>query len=207
MTAVDLIADSDSLSDSFYENRSAVKSDNLMRMADRVDDTFREIFDLLVDRDTLPPLSLPLKGMSYVQTGASIGGKHNPIYKVEMQHEGLDLVAPQGEAVYAAAPGIVSSIHRSQRGLGRVVEIDHQNGYVTRYALLGEVQVNKGQKVRYGQQIGNIGESGMFAPHLHYEVLLNGEILDPVNHLFASVTPEDYARMLYMAASTLQSMD
>ena len=207
LTAVDLIADSDSLSDSFYENRSAVKSENLMRMADRVDSTFREIFDLLVDRDTLPPLTLPLSGMSYVQTGASIGGRHNPVYKVEMQHEGLDLVAPQGEPVYAAAQGVVSSVHRSKRGLGRVVEIDHRNGYVTRYALLAEVRVAKGQKVSHGQLLGNIGESGMFAPHLHYEVLLNGQILDPVNHLFASVTPEEYARMLYMAGSTLQSMD
>ena len=208
VTAADVISVSDSLSESFYLSYSAFKSESLRMMANNVDENFREIYRLMTRRkDSLPPLTLPLEGMSYVQTGASIGGKHNPIYKVEMQHEGLDLVAPQGEAVYAAAPGIVSSIHRSQRGLGRVVEIDHQNGYVTRYALLGEVQVNKGQKVRYGQQIGNIGESGMFAPHLHYEVLLNGEILDPVNHLFASVTPEDYARMLYMAASTLQSMD
>lgn len=207
LTAVDLLSDSDSLSDSFYQTHSAVKSENLMRMADRVDETFREIFDLLVDRDTLPPISLPLKQMSYAQTGASIGLKHNPIYKVEMQHDGLDLIAPQGEKVFATAPGTVSDVSRSHRGLGHVVEIDHLNGYKTRYALLGDVMVTKGQKVHYGQLVGYIGEPGMFAPHLHFEVLRDGQVLDPVNHLFASITPEEYARMLYMAGSTLQALD
>ncbi len=207
VTAEDLIADSDSLSDSFYLSLSAVKSENLMRMAGKVEDNFREIFDLLVDRDTIPPLSLPAVGMSYVQTGASVGTRHNPVYKVETQHEGLDLIIPQGEEVIASAAGVVASVSRSPRGLGHVVDIDHGNGYVSRYALLGDVVLSKGQKVRLAQKIGTVGESGMFAPHLHYELLYKGEIQDPVNYFFASVSPEEYSKMLYLSASTLQSMD
>ena len=206
-TTEDIIADSDSLSDSFYLSKSAVKSENLMHMAGRVDENFRAIFDQLVDRDTIPPLSLPTVGMSFVQTGASVGPRHNPVYKVEMQHEGIDLIIPQGEAVFAAGSGVVSEISRSRRGLGHVVEIDHRNGYVSRYALLGEVSLQEGQKVKLGQKVGYVGESGMFAPHLHYEVLYKGEVQDPVNYFFASVSPEDYSRMLYLSASTLQSMD
>ena len=143
-----------------------------------------------------------------MQTGASVGLKHNPVYKVEMHHEGIDLIAPQGEPVYAVADGTVRDVLRSRKGLGNIVEIDHGSGYVTRYALLGDISVVRGRSVKRGQQVGTVGISaGAFAPHLHYEVLRNGEIQDPVNYLFASVTPDEYAKMLYMSVSTAQSLD
>jgi murein DD-endopeptidase MepM/ murein hydrolase activator NlpD len=89
-----------------------------------------------------------------------------------------------------------------------VVEIDHGNGYVTRYAHLADVEVRKGRKLTKGSRIGYVGVSGnSFAPHLHYEVLRDTLILDPVNHLFASVSPDEYMNMLIMAASTGQSLD
>ena len=179
-----------------------------MLMAGNVDDNFREIFRLLEQRDSIPPLSLPLQGMSYVQTGASVGLKHNPIHKLEMQHEGIDLIAPQGEPVYAAADGVVTQEIHSRKGLGNIVEISHKNGYSTRYCLLGEISVSKGRTVKRGQKIGTIGIS-VTSPtaHLHYEVLHRGTVLDPVNYLFASVTPDEYAKMLYMSVRTSQSMD
>ncbi|MBR1706500.1 MAG: M23 family metallopeptidase [Bacteroidales bacterium] len=209
VTAADLIADSDSLSDSFYLSYSTSKTESLMMMADHVQESFRKIYRLLEERrDSLPPLTLPLADMSYVQTGASVGLKHNPVYKVEMHHEGIDLIAPQGEPVYAVADGTVRDVLRSRKGLGNIVEIDHGSGYVTRYALLGDISVVRGRSVKRGQQVGTVGISaGAFAPHLHYEVLRNGEIQDPVNYLFASVTPDEYAKMLYMSVSTAQSLD
>ena len=97
---------------------------------------------------------------------------------------------------------------RSRKGLGNVVEIDHGNGYFTRYAHLADVQVSKGRRLKRGDRIGYVGVSGnSFAPHLHYEVLRDTVVLDPVNHFFASVTPEDYLNMLVMSVSTGQSMD
>ncbi|MBR1405527.1 MAG: M23 family metallopeptidase [Bacteroidales bacterium] len=209
VTAADLIADSDSLSDSFYLSYSTSKTESLMMMADHVQESFRKIYRLLEERrDSLPPLTLPLADMSYVQTGASVGLKHNPVYKVEMHHEGIDLIAPQGEPVYAVVDGTVRDVLRSRKGLGNIVEIDHGSGYVTRYALLGDISVVRGRSVKRGQQVGTVGISaGAFAPHLHYEVLRNGEIQDPVNYLFASVTPDEYAKMLYMSVSTAQSLD
>lgn len=208
VTAVDLIPASDSLSESFYLSSAASTAESLMLMAGNVDDNFREIFRLLEQRDSIPPLTLPLQGMSYVQIGASVGHKHNPIYKLELQHDGIDLIAPQGTPVYAAADGVVTQEIHSRKGLGNIVEINHKNGYVSRYCLLGDISVHKGRTVKRGQQIGTVGISTSApAAHLHYEVLYQGMVLDPVNYLFASVTPDEYAKMLYMSVRTSQSMD
>ena len=209
VTAADMISVSDSLSESFYLSYSASKSESLQRMAQNVEENFREIYRLMAQRrDSLPPLTLPLEEMSYVQTGASVGLKHNPLYKVDIQHGGIDLISPQGSVVRASADGVVRSVTRSNKGLGNIVEIDHKNGYTTRYALLGDISVPQGRSVKRGQKIGTVGiSSTTFAPHLHYEVLRGGKVLDPVNFLFASVDPDEYAKMLYMSVSTRQSMD
>ena len=209
ITAADLIADSDSLSENFLLSSAATKSESLMRMAENVDSNFEEVFRILDQkRSAVPPLSMPLKDISYGQTGASVGLKQNPVYKLELTHKGLDLIAPQGAPVYAAADGVVSKVTNSRKGMGNVVEIDHRNGYTTRYCLLGDVNAVYGRSVRRGQKIGTVGiSSQVFAPHLHYEVLRDTVVLDPVNYLFASVNPEEYARMLYISVSTLQSMD
>lgn len=209
LTAADLIAESDSLSESFYLSSAASKTGSMMVMARSVDENFAEIFRLLeTRRDSIPPLTLPLKDMSYVQAGASLGMKHNPVYKLRMQHNGLDLIASQGTDVYAVAGGKVSVVLRSRRGLGNVIEIDHGNGYTTRYCLLADMKVSQGQRVRGGQKIGTVGISTSHpAPHLHFEVRYKGKVKDPVNYLFASLTPEEYSRMLYMATATVQSMD
>ena len=209
VTAADLIADSDSLSESFYLTSASTKSGSLMRMASNVDRNFEEVFRILNEkREAVPPLSMPLKGISYVQTGASTGLRHNPVYKVQLQHDGLDLIAPQGAPVYASADGVVTKVVSSRKGLGNTVEIDHRNGYITRYCLLGEVNAVKGRSVKRGQKIGTVGISTQVAaPHLHYEVLRDTVVMDPVNFLFASLSPEEYARMLTISVNTSQSMD
>jgi Membrane proteins related to metalloendopeptidases len=156
----------------------------------------------------LPPMSSPLRSFSHARVGASVGERINPFYKVPVQHGGLDMIAQMGEDVVAAAPGIVSSVVRSGKGLGNVVEITHAAGYVTRYAHLDAIRVAKGQRVAKGGLIGKVGVSGnSFAPHLHYEVQKDGVKVDPVNYFFASTPPADYMEMLYMSANARQSMD
>ena len=91
---------------------------------------------------------------------------------------------------------------------GRVLVIDHAGGYSTLYAHLESVSVSPGQKVRCGREVASVGMSGKsYAPHLHFEVLLDGVNMDPAGYIFASVDPEEYANMLYMAEHTTQSMD
>lgn len=208
-SATNYIAISDTLPENYYVSTAAATSGTLMLMAGSVDRNFAEVFRLVQEkRDSIPPLSLPLKGMSYIQTGASVGMKYNPVYKLQIQHDGLDLVAPQGAPVYAVADGIVSQVIRSRRGLGNTIEIDHGNGYTTRYCLLGDMTTVRGRRVRRGQQIGNVGISPTLpAPHLHFEVRRSGKPCDPINYFFASLTPEEYSRMLYLSVSTEQSMD
>ena len=150
----------------------------------------------------------PLKKFSFAQTGASTGDKVNPFYKVKIRHNGLDMIAPSGEPVYASDKGVVSEVVKSRKGLGNVVTIDHGNGYRTRYAHLADIEVRKGRIVKKGTRIGYVGVSGnSFAPHLHYEVLKDTLIMDPVSHFFASVGPEEYVNMLIMSSTTGQSMD
>jgi len=209
VTAAELIADSDSLSESFYLTSAATKSGSLMRMASNVDADWEEIFRILKEKKSaVPPLSMPLKDISYVQTGASTGLRHNPVYKVEIRHDGLDLVVPQGAPVYASADGVVTRVTSSRKGLGNTVTIDHRNGYITKYCLLGEVNAVQGRSVKRGQKIGSVGISTQVAaPHLHYEVWRDSVALDPVNYLFASLSPEEYARMMTISVNTSQSMD
>ena len=91
---------------------------------------------------------------------------------------------------------------------GNCVKIDHGNGYLTRYAHLENTRVLKGQKVTRGQRIGQVGMSGnSFAPHLHYEIQKDTLLMDPLNYLFASVSPDEYMRMLFMSVNTGQPMD
>ena len=120
----------------------------------------------------------------------------------------MDIIASAGEPVRSAADGVVSDVVRSRKGLGNVVTITHEGGYVTRYAHLADIEVRKGRFVRRGTRIGYVGISGnSFAPHLHYEVLRDTVVLDPVNYFFGSLSVDDYVNMLVMSVTTGQSMD
>ena len=207
--AVGFLASSDSLPERDIVQYSKEKADGLMASADQIERRLREIQAMCMQgSDSLPPLSAPLKEMSYAQVGAALGEKVNPFYKVPIEHNGLDIIAVQGEPVYATASGYVSDVIQSRKGQGNVVEITHPGGYVTRYAHLSDIQVRKGVQVRKGACVGYVGISGnSFAPHLHYEIVKDGEYLDPVNFLFASVSPDEYLNMMYMSVNTGQSMD
>lgn len=199
----------DSIPDTDIVITSAGRLDVLESSATRVEDNFKRVMEVIQDKDfVMPPMTNPMKEFTFAQTGASVGNKINPFYKVPMKHNGLDLIAPAGDPVYAVADGVVKEVIKSRKGLGNVVVIDHGNGYVTRYAHLADVEARKGRKVRRGTRLGYVGVSGnSFAPHLHYEVLRDTLVLDPVNHFFASVTPEEYMNMLIMSVTTGQSMD
>lgn len=200
----------DSVSDEDIAKYSGRKLDLLEAASAKVEDNFLRVMAVLDSSGAkaLPPMTNPLKDFSYARTGASVGMKINPFYKVPSKHMGLDLISQQGDPVFAAADGTVKYVDHSTKGLGNVVTIDHGHGYVTRYAHLENTRVSRGQKVSRGKQIGQVGMSGnSFAPHLHYEVMKDSVRLDPLNHMFASVSPEDYMGMLFMSFNTGQSMD
>jgi hypothetical protein len=208
-SSLDFLVGLDSISDNNIVMRSVGKLEVMERHAARIEENFRKIIELVQDENfTAPPMRNPLENFSFAQTGASVGERINPFYKVKIMHNGLDLIAPAGNPVYAAEDGYVKDVVKSRKGLGNVVTIDHDNGYVTRYAHLADIEVRKGRRVKKGTRIGYVGVSGnSFAPHLHYEVIRDTTIVDPVNYFFSSVTPDEYVNMLIMSASTGQSMD
>jgi hypothetical protein len=207
--SIDFLAGLDSITDKGMVQYSEKKIAFLESCSNIVEANFRQVMAAISDSAfVMPPMTSPLEDFSFAQTGASVGSKMNPFYKVEMRHDGLDLIAPSGEPVLAAADGVVKEVVRSRKGLGNMVVIDHENGYYTRYAHLSDIDAVRGRKVRRGARIGRVGVSGnSFAPHLHYEVLKDTVVLDPVNHMFASVTPEEYLNMMILSVSTGQSMD
>lgn len=199
----------DSLAEENIVKLTASKADVLMRSAKKVEANMMRIFELCSqDGFSAPPMFLPLTDFSISMTGASVGSKVNPFYKVMGEHEGIDFMSNIGSEVVAAADGTVSEIIKSKKGPGNVVAIDHGNGYVTRYAHLQDIAVRKGASVKRGAVIGYVGMSGSsFAPHLHYEVLKDGEVCDPVNYFFGSVAPSEYADMSIISVVTGQSLD
>ncbi|PKO99690.1 MAG: hypothetical protein CVU13_03960 [Bacteroidetes bacterium HGW-Bacteroidetes-8] len=173
-------------------------------------DKIQRIYTMLQsNRDLLSiPSVLPIKGMTVTQTGASIGKKIHPFYKTMSEHTGIDLLSGVGAEVIATANGTVTSLVKSDRDRGNQIKIDHNNGFITYYAHLGDILVRDGQRVSRGMVIARVGNSGLsFAPHLHYEVRYNGKIMDPVNYFFADLNPGSYREMLVIALNSGQSMD
>lgn len=208
MAGLALFNGSDTIPAASLVHYSYAKSDSLSKKSVKVEQAFRKAFKALSDRNVnMPPMRLPLKDITYSQVGASVGLKMNPFLKAEVEHRGLDFIVSRGTPVYAPAAGEVITV-TNDRTDGRKIEILHSGGYITEYSHLDEFSVRRGQVVREGQKIGTVGMSGKsYAPHLHYGIRNSAGYRDPVNYIFASVTPAEYADMLFMSVNTKQSMD
>lgn len=98
-------------------------------------------------------------------------------------HQGVDIDADYGDDVFSADGGVVS-FAGTLGTYGNLIEIDHQNGYKTRYAHLSSINVSKGDTLTKGEFIGKVGATGrVTGPHLHFEVIVNGKAQDPMNYL------------------------
>ena len=200
---------SDSVEDKDIVEYAARRVSALTGIVDTVSSDLRTALAGMADgQKVVPPMRIPVDGLKFAQVGASCGMKMNPFYKVLTRHDGIDLIAGQGTPVLAAGDGTVTDVRRSGKGLGNVVEISHPGGYVTVYAHLEDIVVRKGEAIKAGRRVGSVGMSGnSFAPHLHYEVHRDSLVLNPENFFFASLSPDDYMKAAYMAATTGQSMD
>jgi murein DD-endopeptidase MepM/ murein hydrolase activator NlpD len=126
------------------------------------------------------PLANPAPGHSVT---SPFGVRTDPILGTAALHSGMDFRAPIGMAAKVTAPGVVTKAGWNG-GYGRMVEVDHGNGFATRYGHLSEIDVTVGEKLDAGAVIGKTGSSGRSTgPHLHYEVRHNGEAIDPLRFL------------------------
>ncbi|MBN1108721.1 MAG: M23 family metallopeptidase, partial [Bacteroidales bacterium] len=129
-------------------------------------------------------------------------------YKIIKFHAGMDFTAPTGSEIYATGNGTVEAVNTSARGFGKHIIIDHGYGYKSLYAHMDGFNVRRGQKVERGDVIGFVGNTGTsVAPHLHYEVRLNGKSVDPVNYYMNDLNAEEYERMIEIVSKTGQSFD
>jgi murein DD-endopeptidase MepM/ murein hydrolase activator NlpD len=126
------------------------------------------------------PLANPAPGHSVT---SPFGVRTDPILGTAALHSGMDFRAPIGMDAKVTAPGVVTKAGWNG-GYGRMVEVDHGNGFATRYGHLSEIDVTVGEKLDAGAVIGKTGSSGRSTgPHLHYEVRHNGEAIDPLRFL------------------------
>ncbi|MCC7348686.1 MAG: M23 family metallopeptidase [Variibacter sp.] len=131
------------------------------------------------------PVGQPIAGE--IETSSSFGVRLDPFLRAPAMHSGLDLRAGQGEPVRATAAGTVVSAGWNG-GYGRMIEIDHGNGFSTRYGHLSQILVREDQAIQPGQLIGRVGSTGRSTgPHLHYETRIDGEAVDPVRFLQAGL--------------------
>lgn len=152
------------------------------------------------------PAIQPISNKNLTQFASGFGMRMHPIYKVMKMHTGCDFSAPNGSPVYATGNGVVIS-SEAMSGYGNQVEIDHGYGYITKYAHLSAFSVRKGQRVKRGQKIGAVGSTGVsVSPHLHYEIIYNGNKIDPVNYFFNDLSPAQYEKLLEIAKQERQSM-
>ncbi|MBP6276798.1 MAG: M23 family metallopeptidase [Limnohabitans sp.] len=152
-----------------------------LQKAKRYDDAMQDMQvrwqEDLARMDRLPTL-LPMAGDFVVTSG--FGFRSDPITHLPSLHQGTDFVAQMGTPVLATAPGVV--LHAEFSGAyGNMVDIQHAEGFVTRYAHLQTILVQAGQTLEAQQTVGTLGNTGRSTgPHLHYEVIFNGRALHPV---------------------------
>lgn len=117
--------------------------------------------------------------------------RRHPVLRISRPHKGIDIAAPIGEPILAPAKGKVVFSGVRAGGYGRTVEIDHGYGYVTRFAHCSRLLVREGQIVERGDVIAEVGDTGLTSgPHLHYEVEMNGQSVDPLNFIIADAIPD-----------------
>ena len=111
-------------------------------------------------------------------------------------HEGLDFACDVGTPLYATGDGVVTNDTYGESGYGIHVDIDHGNGYQTKFAHMSVSKVKVGQRVTRGQLIGLSGNTGLSTgPHLHYEIMFNGTKIDPVDFFYMDLSPQEYRRL------------
>ena len=177
-----------------------------------VDALARQLYEESVSLDELQTLSKNKERLStaipafwpidrsLLRTGiGSFGWRIHPLYHSRKFHKGIDLAGNVGDPIYATGDATVESIdtRNSTRGYGRQILLNHEFGYKTRYAHLNRILVKPGDKIVRGQLIGELGRSGgVTGPHLHYEVIHQGSVVNPINYFNKNMSPEEYEHLM-----------
>ena len=188
------------------QNRLMAIQQNLIQQSK----SYQEIMKLAKNQDQflagLPAIQ-PVDNKDLKRIASGFGYRIHPIYRVARMHTGLDFTAPIGTEIYATGDGVVKSPDGGS-GYGLHIVIDHGFGYQTLYAHMSRMAVRPGTKVKRGQIIGYVGNTGVSSgPHLHYEVIKNGQKVNPAYYFYNDLSPDQYAALLERASQSGQSFD
>jgi len=199
-----------------YTNTDLIK--NTMQQADQIEKqlvvqskSFDEVVKLAKDKEKMLshiPAIQPVENKDLTRMASGYGWRIHPILKTRRMHYGMDFTAKTGTPIYATADGVVKHAGWKANGFGNHVVINHGYGYETLYAHMSKVAVKNGQKVKRGQVIGYVGNTGLSAgPHCHYEVHINGKRVNPINYYYNDLSAEQYANLRKLASVENQSLD
>jgi murein DD-endopeptidase MepM/ murein hydrolase activator NlpD len=155
------------------------------------------------------PAIMPInqKDLAHAVT-SGFGWRTHPIYKTPEFHPGMDFTAETGTPIYATGDGIVEVADNLAQGYGNHVVINHGFGYETLYGHMSRIKAHVGQKVLRGELIGWVGSTGLStAPHVHYEVIKNGEKVNPINFYYNDLSPQQYQMLVELSKKASQSFD
>lgn len=173
--------------------------------------SYDQIMSMAKDKElflaSLPAIQ-PVSKENLKRLSSGFGYRLDPILKVRRPHHGVDFSLPIGSPVYATGDGEISLIrHNKISGYGNQIEVNHGFGYKTKYAHLSEIIVKSGQKVKRGELIGYSGNTGKStAPHLHYEVKIDGRPNNPVHYFYKDLNEDEYEEVLRLASIENQAM-
>lgn len=154
------------------------------------------------------PAIQPISNKDLTRMASGYGMRIDPVYNVSKMHWGMDFTAPTGTEIYATGSGKVVESNYSNGGYGNRIKIDHGYGYQSLYAHMSSIAVKKGDKVTRGQVIGYVGNTGKsVGPHLHYEVIKNGNKINPVYFYYQDLNEESFEKMVELSANSGQSLD
>lgn len=173
--------------------------------------SYKEIEKMIKNKEKLlasTPAIQPLSNRDLNRLSSGFGYRIDPVYKTVKFHPGLDFSAPQGTPIYATAEGTVQTAGNLGNGYGNHIVIQHGYSYSTLYGHMSRIKAKRGQRVKRGEVIGYVGNTGKSTgSHLHYEVLKGRKRLDPIYFFYNDLTPEQYQQILKLAASRNQSFD
>ncbi len=173
--------------------------------------SYDAVFKLAKNKEKLVasiPAIQPVDFHDLRRIGSLFGYRTDPFYKVIKFHEGIDFAAAVGTPIYATGDGIVSEAEYNSGGYGNKIIINHGYSYETVYAHLSKIKVRVGQRIKRGEIIGLMGNTGKStAPHLHYEVHKAGVPMNPIYFFFNDITPAEYQAMIEMSSKPSQTLD
>ncbi len=154
------------------------------------------------------PAIQPINNSDLTRMASGYGWRSDPFTKARKMHRGMDFSAAKGTPIYASGDGKITRADNNSSGYGKHIRIDHGYGYLSLYAHMSKYNVKKGQRVKRGDLIGFVGNTGRSeGPHLHYEVWKDKERINPINFYYGSLSEKEFANMLKYAAQENQSLD